>query len=282
MNAKIIDMSQDMLDNNMRQDKTTTMIRNNNRRHYLRCLYILLVIMVMGATDVWGQDYSGMYYIRNTGKNASATNLYYLCPTEGWYFYKASNNYQETDNEQPFLTTYKIKTDNYDISKAVWIVEKHPTKDCYYIKQRNTGRYIVSNGQIAGCGNANRVRIHLEAVADANALATLGDLALFEINDHDGHMDILPHATEGRNGNNIYLVANNGNYQQLKAEGSKPDFANGKYGKGTGGIIGLYEHENNAQWLLEDIPVPNMQLPEGYEMQSANFVINGLCLKRKK
>jgi Fur family ferric uptake transcriptional regulator len=37
-----------------------------------------------------------------------------------------------------------------------------------------------------------------------------------------------------------------------------------------------------STFCLEDIPVPNMQLPEGYEMQSANFVINGLCLKRKK
>ena len=154
-----------------------------------KLLLMLLVMIVAGVAEAWGEtiaDYSGMYYIRNTGKNASATALYYLCPTEGWYFYKATNDYQETENDQPFLTTYQIKADNnYDISKAVWIVEKHPTKDnCYYIKQKKTGRYIGSNGQIKGSSNANRVRIHLETVADADALTALGDMALFEITEN--------------------------------------------------------------------------------------------------
>ena len=221
-------------------------------------LLLLLTLLVAGVTGAWGQtDYSGVYYIRSTGKNASDAALYYLCPTEGWYFYEATNKYSESDNGQPFLTTYQIKTNNYDTSKAVWIIEKHSSEEnCYYIKQRSTGRYIVSNGQITGSSNANRVRIHLETVADAAALTALGDMALFEITDDGGHLDIMPHAAAGRNGDNKYLVVNNGNYYQLDAQNSKTDFVNGKYGKGTGGIIGLYTHEDNAKWTLEDIPVP--------------------------
>ena len=66
-------------------------------------------------------------------------------------------------------------------------------------------------------------------------------------------MRIKPHDSNGRNGDNIYLVVNNGNFQNLKADGSKPNGPNGKYGRGTGGIISLYTFEQNAGWYLEDV-----------------------------
>ena len=48
----------------------------------LRNLFLTLTLMILGATNVLAQtDFSGTYYIRSTGKNASNTNLYYLCPT---------------------------------------------------------------------------------------------------------------------------------------------------------------------------------------------------------
>ena len=59
-------MTQDILDKNMRQDKTTTMIRNNNRRHYLHSLFLLIVMMVMGAMEVWG--FTTTYHIINLGR----------------------------------------------------------------------------------------------------------------------------------------------------------------------------------------------------------------------
>lgn len=37
-----------------------------------------------------------------------------------------------------------------------------------------------------------------------------------------------------------------------------------------------------ATVCLEDLPIPKVQLPEGYEMQNANFVITGRCPKCKK
>jgi hypothetical protein len=52
------------------------------------------------------------------------------------------------------------------------------------------------------------------------------------------------------------LVVNNGNYDQLDAQNSKDNFPDGKYGKNTGGIIGLYEHEDNAQFTLEATAMP--------------------------
>ncbi len=217
---------------------------------------LLLILLVLGSGSVWGQetpDYSGVYYIRSESTNKDTPGDYYLCPTKNWYLYKATNSYEDDtddndDNGQPFLTTYQCKDGVYDASKAVWDVVKHSTEtDCYYIIQRKTGRYMVSNGQIGT--NANRMRVHLEAVADATALANLGDLALFEITLHSGHIDIVPHSTEGRNGDTYkYLVVNFKNFNELKGSKGKDG---GPGNAVTAGIIGLYDQEENHKWFLE-------------------------------
>ena len=203
-----------------------------------------------------GPDYSGTYYIGSRGyEKANTTTNFYLCPTEGWAFYVATNNVQSGDNGQPFLTTYQCRNGSYDATKAVWVVEKEPNSGCYYIKQAKTGKYMVSNGVLSGAGNT-RARVHLETVADAAALATLGDMALFEINYDDGHYDILPHSTGGRDGaNNIYLVVNTNNYNQLDGNKIKTNGPNGF--KNCGGIIGLYTHpdDGNAYFYFEETPV---------------------------
>ena len=222
-----------------------------------RLLVSLLLMLVLGSTSVWGQtDYSGVYYIRSESTNKNTDGDYYLCPTKNWYLYKATNSYEDDtddndDNGQPFLTTYQCKDGDYDAKKAVWDVVKHPTEtDCYYIIQRKTGRYMVSNGKIGS--DANRMRVHLEAVADATALANLGDLALFEITSHSGHIDIVPHSTEGRNGDTYkYLVVNFKNFNELKGSEGKQGGPNGTYGTNTAGIIGLYNQEENHKWFLE-------------------------------
>ena len=217
-------------------------------------LLLLFLMLILGNGNVWGQTgYSGTYYIRSESTNKNTDGDYYLCPTKNWYLYKATNSYEDDtddndDNEQPFLTTYQCKDGVYDASKAVWDVVKHPTEtDCYYIIQRKTGRYMVSNGQIGT--NANRMRVHLEAVADATALANLGDLALFEITLHSGHIDIVPHSTDGRNGDTYkYLVVNFKNFNELKGSKGKDG---GPSNAVTAGIIGLYDQEENHKWFLE-------------------------------
>lgn len=217
-------------------------------------LLLLFLMLILGSGNVWGQTgYSGTYYIRSESTNKNTDGDYYLCPTKNWYLYKATNSYEDDtddndDNGQPFLTTYQCKDGVYDASKAVWDVVKHPTEtDCYYIIQRKTGRYMVSNGQIGT--NANRMRVHLEAVADATALANLGDLALFEITLHSGHIDIVPHSTDGRNGDTYkYLVVNFKNFNELKGSKGKDG---GPSNAVTAGIIGLYDQEENHKWFLE-------------------------------
>ena len=217
-------------------------------------LLLLFLMLILGSGNVWGQtDYSGTYYIRSESTNKNTDGDYYLCPTKNWYLYKATNSYEDDtddndDNGQPFLTTYQCKDGVYDASKAVWDVVKHPTEtDCYYIIQRKTGRYMVSNGQIGT--NANRMRVHLETVADATALANLGDLALFEITLHSGHIDIVPHSTDGRNGDTYkYLVVNFKNFNELKGSKGKDG---GPSNAVTAGIIGLYDQEENHKWFLE-------------------------------
>ena len=230
--------------------------------HALRCA-LLLLLMAVGVNGAWGQtDYSGTYYIGSRGyAAANTTTNYYLCPTEGWAFYVATNTVQGTDNGQPFLTTYRCRNGSYDATKAVWIVEKESNSGCYYIKQALTGKYMVSNGGLPGAANT-RARVHLETVADAAALATLGDWALFEITYDNNHYDILPHSTYGRDGENNYLVVNTNNYNQLDGNSSK---TNGPTGfKNCGGIIGLYTHPDggNAYFYLE-VPAPTFEYSNG-------------------
>ena len=213
-----------------------------------------------GAKATGDPDYSGTYYIGTRGYDkANTTNNFYLCPTEGWAFYVATNNVQRDDNGQPFLTTYQCRNGSYDATKAVWVLEKEPNSGCYYIKQVSTGRYIVSNVALSGAGST-RARVHLETVSNAAALAALGDLALFEItldnSTTPNHYDIIPHSTYGRDGaNNIYLVVNTNNYNQLDGNKIK---TNGPTGfKNCGGIIGLYTHpdDGNAYFYFEETPV---------------------------
>ena len=76
-------------------------------RVWLQYAAMLFLMMVVGMNDVKGQDtdYSGTYYIASMAGKAEAVavttydpadpvNNFYLCPTEGWYFYKATNSTQ--------------------------------------------------------------------------------------------------------------------------------------------------------------------------------------------
>ncbi len=230
----------------------------DKRTYVLRMM--MVVLMMMGVGGVWGQtNYSGTYFIKSESDQKNTPGDYYMCPTKNWYLYKATNSYEndtdnDDDNGKPFLTTYQCKDDaNYAASKAVWTIIKHPEKEnCYYIIQSRTGRYLVSNKQITGVG-INRMRVHLESVADDTALSALGDLALFEITSHDGHIDIVPHSSEGRNTDTFkYLVVNFKNFNELIGSAGKDDGPNGTYGKNVAGIIGLYNTENNHKWSLEE------------------------------
>ena len=218
----------------------------------LRLVISLLLILTLGSGNVWGQDYSGVYYIGTAGYNANTpTNNFYLCPTEGWIYYKPDDKWSDdgTTYPNPFLTTYKCKTNNYhsgNSTDAIWYVEKHPTQNYYYIRHASDDKYVISNGQIDGTENANRMRVHLEAVAPED----LDDKALFSISPYSGYLVISPKSPAGWNGDYKWYTVNNGNKPYLVGNGS----GGGPSGHtATGGIIGTYtQNDGNAKFYLEN------------------------------
>ena len=195
--------------------------------------------------------YSGVYYIASVGYdgNPANTNNYYLCPTKGWCSYKATDDFEAGDN-MPFLTTYRCKTADYTdgANNAIWTIEKAPAPNSnyYYIKQASTGKYLTSNGTIRTTGNADRMRIHLEAVAPEN----LDDKQLFTIAAYSTYLTISPKGVIGGAADRNWLTVNNGNNNSLQG-------ASGKTGGPTGytntaGIIGVYtQNDANAKFYLE-------------------------------
>ena len=218
----------------------------------LRLVVSMLLMLTLGSGSVWGQtDYSGVYYIGTAGYNAGTpADNYYLCPTEGWIYYKPDDKWSDdgTTYPNPFLTTYKCKTNSYhsgDPSNAVWFIEKHPTQDYYYIKHASDGKYVISNGKIDGTSNANRMRVHLEAVTPED----LDDKALFSISPYSGYLVISPKSSAGWNGNYKWYTVNSGNKDYLVGNGSN----GGPSGhEATGGIIGTFsQNDANAKFYLE-------------------------------
>ena len=218
-------------------------------------LAISLLLVVLGFNTAWGQtDYSGVYYIGTvTHSTESTTNNFYLCPTEGDFYYQSTSPYYtNVDNGMPFLTTYKCRsTEGYDERKALWVIEKHPSLDCYYIKHAIDGKYLTYNAGFFS--NKGRVRFHLEESPSNN------DYALFFINYYpatSSYEIISKYASD----NNIdpesgkprkYLNINKGNQQSLA--GTDADKTSPFY---SGGLIGLWtagnsESSGSGRFFLE-------------------------------
>ena len=234
---------------------------------------LALAALFLAPFWAWGQtsdDYSGVYYIGVYGKNTASdytpnnpdnTNNFYLCPTEDWLYYVATNSCQhEPDNGQPFITSYKCKGHNdYDLTKAVWVITKQSNSNYYYIQQASTGKYLVFNGQIkvGGTGSANRIRVHLETIEAPNEP---NDNALFAITlatsgDYSGYWLFHPRNASSDN----YLNITDGNYDSLIGTDGKTDgpTVTGYAGsKNVGGTIGQWNQANNtSSFYLEPATV---------------------------
>ncbi len=220
----------------------------------LRFAVTLLLMLVLGVNIAWAQetDYSGVYYIGSNGYKAGNTSTnFYLCPTEGWCYYQATNDFTGTDNGQPFLTTYTCRDGEYDFRKAGWIIKKHSSENYYYIIQAETGKYLMANGQIRTSGNADRMRVHLEKVNDTN---NLDDKALFDLHLYSGHLVISSKSSVGWNVNNKWLTVNNGNYKNLVGNSGKTGGPTGY--ENVAGIICIYtENDARADFYLEKAAV---------------------------
>ena len=232
-----------------------------------RLVMSLLLMLTLGSVSVWGQavDLSGTYYIASHGYdfNPNNTNNYYLCPTEGWAYYVSEGNpyctVQGDNNGQPFLTTYQIKKNSYDVTKAKWTLTKIANSDYYYIQQAGTSNYIVTNGALNK--NLDRGRVHLETINNPN---DLDEKAQFAIYPYNGHMVIKSSINEqqsdvpsgsshfGTHDDHKWFTVNQGNKPNLDGTKDKTDgpssFPN------TGGIIGIFtEIDTNADFYLEDV-----------------------------
>lgn len=238
--------------------------------HVLRNLLVLLVLMTFGATSAWADDYSGTYYVASYAKvpnsnparyfydptNPTNSDNYYLCPSDGWIYYKKTNNWtaDKASSDGPFLTTFKCRTTAYNdyggMDNAKWVVTKHG--DYYTFYHTGTSKYLVLSGKIDGCGD-DRMRVHLETIDSPET----NDNALFTItSDSNPGFCIAPKTISGdrltvNGGNKNNLIGNNG-----KTGGPK---GTGYNYENTAGIIGIYRStgtDDNRYFYLEDVPIP--------------------------
>lgn len=216
----------------------------------LRLVVSMLLLLIVGTENVCGHtDYSGTYYIKSASDCKSPSGDYYLCPTEDWAFFHATDNVNSTDNGQPFLTTHIM--DSGDEAKYVWVVEKYSIDNQDYyafkydIKHEGVSRYLSYNRQLNGAG-VDRMRIHLKKTE------TPGDYELFEITEGDNIVRIMPKlGDEDASNTRKYLVVNGGNTNYFQANFvNKGGVKEKKDGPSdftlTTGIIGTYSASNDV------------------------------------
>ncbi len=234
--------------------KNLIVMKRNHFATDIGMRYGLALIAALFLAPFWalGQtDYSGTYCIASdwqtpntTDRNYDATTLtnnYYLCPTDGWIYYKPVDDWSADGVRypNPFLTTFKCRTSDYNtyggINNAKWIITKHGNKYAFY--HTGTGKYMLFSGQINGCG-VDRMRVHLETVT-----GNLPDNALFSITE-DGRSVLIKPTSD-------HLTVNGGNKNALTGQpgktGGPTDY---EY---TAGIIGIYRNnDDNKYFYLED------------------------------
>ena len=214
----------------------------------LRLVVSLLLMLTLGSSSVWGQDYSGTYYIgnyNNKGYNVETpANNYYLVPAANPQqthqidaYYSANYGNEDGDSNQPFLTTYKTNKD----ANSVWILEASGESGFYYIKHQSTGRYVIYEPVFSG-DNSRRKSVHLTTGA-------LDDKAKFEISVSKPGYAIRPKSVSS--GHRFFNAAggNTDNYY-----GDSPTSGTATY---YNGLVGLYSDaaDKNGIWYLE-IPKP--------------------------
>lgn len=230
-------------------------------------LLLTLLLLTASVSGTWGQDYSGTYYIASYAKvpdskpaqyvydptNPTNPDNYYLCPSDGWIYYKKENKWtaDKASSDGPFLTTFKCRTDAYNtyggMNNAKWVISKHG--DYYAFYHTGTNKHMVLSGQISGCG-ADRMRVHLEEISSPE---NPSDEALFTIAPQDHSLSIAPCTIPADR-----LTVNGGNKDALTGQSGK---TGGPKGTGynyenTAGIVGIYRStgtDDNRYFYLEEV-----------------------------
>ena len=240
---------------------------------YLSCKQTLLTLLflISGLVGSWGQDYSGTYYIKSEGDRKWPSGDFYLCSTENWAFFYATNNVNGTDNGQPFLTTHIMDSEK-EAKYYKWIIEKHTKDDHDYYAfkygvdyvdgESSYSRYLSYNRQLTGAG-IDRMRIHLKKTSSPD------NYELFDITPkpNSTYFLISPKMVDAdENNKKKYIVVNGGNTNKFEAyyinKGDVQKKENGPTNYTlTTGIIGTYYDENdrNNPFSLV-IPSPTFNL----------------------
>lgn len=234
----------------------TTFLRpfSSKRAELERRLAVSMFLMLtLGSSSVWGATINfnqpdGYYYLGNdagengidpyNGSNFNAN--FYMCPA-----YSATvneQNYLGSDSEKPLITTYKsFSTTTKTYSWAVWYIEAATgsNEGFFYIKHRDTGKYLVANDNSAPAATRRRVNLGPTTKPDGND-------GLFYIKSDDNGTTYYIYPKEKTSGNNKYLTPSNGNKDDLSATSAN---------NWTGGIIGFYTAIiKNSAWHFVLVP----------------------------
>jgi hypothetical protein len=151
-------------------------------------------------------------------------------------------NYLGSDSEKPLITTYKsFSTTTKTYSWAVWYIEAATgsNEGFFYIKHRDTGKYLVANDNSAPAATRRRVNLGPTTKPDGND-------GLFYIKSDDNGTTYYIYPKEKTSGNNKYLTPSNGNKDDLSATSAN---------NWTGGIIGFYTAIiKNSAWHFVLVP----------------------------
>jgi hypothetical protein len=190
---------------------------------------LLVVLLIVGVSEMWGAFSEGLYYIKS-----NSSNNYFLCPSIGCYYH---NNV-----DQPHLTTFKTSGDQNSIWKIVPVQNED---DTYYIIHYKTGRYLKSNEDFTTDNGTkhNRKAVHLEVKPE-----TLTDDFKFLIKNNSSPYHIYP--------KEYYTSASDMSFNPTNGHKDCYAPANGE----VQGMIGLYQNTDNAsKWLIPS--VPNASIP---------------------
>ena len=219
----------------------------------LRLTISMLLLLIVGSGSVWGATINfnlpnGYYYIGNDAGdngvdpyNGSDFNAnFYMCPAYSTTV--SEQNYLGGDSEKPLITTYKsFSTTTKTYSWAVWYIEAATgsNEGFFYIKHRDSGKYLVANDNSAPAATRRRVNLGPTTKPDGND-------GLFYIKSDDNGTTYYIYPKEKKSGANIYLTPSNGNKDDLSATSANAS---------TGGIIGFYTAKTkNSAWHFVLVP----------------------------
>ncbi len=200
-------------------------------------MLLSLLMLVSGSVKVWGQDHSGVYYIKH-----NADNSYYLCTSTVFY----DGNHYANSGDMPYLTTAKTGTiaDDWD-KDAVWRIIK-ADDNYYYVVHAVDGKYLTYNNDPTNFNdkNGNRLSLHLQYLKDEEK-----SLFIITKNNSDWY-NISPKNKSAWSlnpaGNNYDDRAGTNNKQQ--------NIAGAGNNLNVGGLIGLWMNDNvNSKWQFVEV-----------------------------